>query len=218
MVQPTGPGTDRVDCDTSRAAEPTTDAQRDRRRRIVLTAMAMLQQRGYDEIQMRDVAQQAGVALGTLYRYFPSKEQLFAHVLVEWSSSFDEAVRRRRPERGSDAERLRQVLRRAVGAFERHPNFLQVLTLLEVSKDPAVMEPFATYSERFVSVVTDALLDTAEDDVPVLILITNSLLVTLLQGWWLGRYSIGTVHTGIDRAVDIVFEGARIDPAAPSMA
>jgi len=167
---------------------------------------------------MRDVAQQAGVALGTLYRYFPSKEQLFAHVLVEWSSSFDEAVRRRRPERGSDAERLRQVLRRAVGAFERHPNFLQVLTLLEVSKDPAVMEPFATYSERFVSVVTDALLDTAEDHVPVLILITNSLLVTLLQGWWLGRYSIGTVHTGIDRAVDIVFEGARIDPAAPSMA
>ena len=213
MVQQTGTGTDRVDCDTSRAAEPTTDAQRDRRRRIVLTAMSMLQQRGYDEIQMRDVAQQAGVALGTLYRYFPSKEQLFAHVLVEWSSSFDEAVRRRRPERGSDAERLR-----AVGAFERHPNFLQVLTLLEVSKDPAVMEPFATYSERFVSVVTDALVDTAEDDVPVLILIANSLLVTLLQGWWLGRYSIRSVHTGIDRAVDIVFEGARTDPAAPSTA
>ena len=43
-------------------------------------------------------------------------------------------------------------------------------------------------------------------------------LVTLLQGWWLGRYSIRSVHTGIDRAVDIVFEGARTDPAAPSTA
>lgn len=201
-------------------AEPSTLAknQAKRRRRVMSAAMALAANGGFDAVQMRDVASEADVALGTLYRYFPSKEQLFAHVLVEWSSSFDEAVRRRRPERGSDAERLRQVLRRAVGAFERHPNFLQVLTLLEVSKDPAVMEPFATYSERFVSVVTDALVDTAEDDVPVLILIANSLLVTLLQGWWLGRYSIRSVHTGIDRAVDIVFEGARTDPAAPSTA
>ena len=192
-----------------RPAEPTTAAQRDRRRRIVHAAMDLLAEHGYDEIQMRDVAVGAGVALGTLYRYFPSKEQLFAHVLLEWSASFDEAMRRRRPERGTDAERLRLLLRRAVGAFERHPNYFQLLSVLEVSKDPAVVEPFATYSRRFFAAVGEALTDTAPDDVPVVTMLTTSLLSTLLRGWWLGHHSIRVVNARIDQAVDVLFEGAR---------
>ncbi|UDY36594.1 TetR family transcriptional regulator [Dermatobacter hominis] len=192
-----------------RPAEPTTAAQRDRRRRIVHAAMDLLSEHGYDEIQMRDVAVGAGVALGTLYRYFPSKEQLFAHVLLEWSASFDEAMRRRRPERGTDAERLRLLLRRAVGAFERHPSYFQLLSVLEVSKDPAVVEPFAAYSQRFFAAVGEALTDTAPEDVPVVTMLTTSLLSTLLRGWWLGHHSIRVVNARIDQAVDVLFEGAR---------
>jgi AcrR family transcriptional regulator len=192
-----------------RPAEPTTAAQRIRRERIVRAAMDLLSEHGYDEIQMRDVAVGAGVALGTLYRYFPSKEQLFAHVLLEWSASFDEAMRRRRPERGNDAERLRVLLRRAVGAFERQPNYFQLLSVLEVSKDPAVVEPFATYSGRFMAAIGEALSDTDPEDVAVLTVLATSLLSTLLRGWWLGRHSIRTVNARIDRAVDVLFEGAR---------
>ncbi len=192
-----------------RPAEPTTEAQRDRRRRIVRAAMELLEQHGYDDIQMRDVAVGAEVALGTLYRYFPSKEQLFAHVLLEWSASFDDAMRRRLPDRGTDAERLRLLLRRAVGAFERHPNYFQLLGVLEVSKDPAVLEPFAAYSQRFIAAVGDVLPDTEPEDVPVVTMLVTSLLSTLLRGWWLGHHSIRVVNARIDQAVDVIFDGAR---------
>ncbi|HPU38146.1 MAG TPA: TetR family transcriptional regulator [Microthrixaceae bacterium] len=193
----------------ARPAEPTTPAQRERRHRIIVAAMELLDDRSYDDIQMRDVSDRAGVALGTMYRYFPSKEQLFAHVLLEWSASFDDAMRRRSPTRGTDADRLRLVLRRAVGAFERHPNFFHLIGVMEVSRDPVVVATFSTYGQRFVGVVRDALTEIDPADVPVVTMVTNSLLITLLRGWWLGHHSIRVVNARIDQAVDVVFNGVR---------
>jgi TetR/AcrR family transcriptional regulator, cholesterol catabolism regulator len=49
-----------------------------RRERILDAAVALAAEGGYDAVQMREVAERADVALGTLYRYFPSK----VHLLV----------------------------------------------------------------------------------------------------------------------------------------
>src|SRR5579859_858711 len=63
--------------------------QRERRSRIVRGAIALLEHGGeYDSIQMRDVAQEAGVALATVYRYFTSKEHLYAAALLDWATNF----------------------------------------------------------------------------------------------------------------------------------
>lgn len=59
-------------------AELGSAAQRDRRRRILDATLVLAAKGGYDAVQMRTVADQADVALGTLYRYFPSK----IHLLV----------------------------------------------------------------------------------------------------------------------------------------
>ena len=59
-------------------AEFTSAAQRDRRKRILDATLALASKGGYEAVQMRTVAEQANVALGTLYRYFPSK----IHLLV----------------------------------------------------------------------------------------------------------------------------------------
>lgn len=168
----------------SRPAEPTTPTQHARRQRIVRSAMVLLNDRSYDDLQMRDIADSSDVALGTLYRYFPSKEQLFAHVLLEWSADFDDVMGRRRSAPGTDAARLRLLLRQAVRAFERHPNYFHLIGVMEVSKDPVVIETFGTYGERFVGVIGGALTDVDPDDVAVVTMVTNSLLVTLLRGWF----------------------------------
>ena len=62
--------------------------QQDRRGTIVRAAITLLEQGEYDAIQMRDVAEEAGVALATIYRYFTSKEHLYAAALLEWASAF----------------------------------------------------------------------------------------------------------------------------------
>ena len=69
-------------------AKPTlTPAQQARRDRIVDAGLSLLGERAYDKIQVKDVAEAANVALGTLYHYFSSKEHLFAEVLVRWAAT-----------------------------------------------------------------------------------------------------------------------------------
>ena len=60
-------------------------AQRERRKRILDATLALASRGGYDAVQMRTVAERADVALGTLYRYFPSKIHLLVSALVRGS-------------------------------------------------------------------------------------------------------------------------------------
>ena len=52
--------------------------------RVIDAAMALGLDGGYDAVQMRDVAARADVAMGTVYRYFTSKDHLLAATLVYW--------------------------------------------------------------------------------------------------------------------------------------
>lgn len=62
-------------------AEPTSDEQKDRYRRILKAASKLGAVHGLERMQMADVAKEASVAIATLYRYFPSKTDLFVAVL-----------------------------------------------------------------------------------------------------------------------------------------
>ncbi len=63
-------------------AEPVSEEQKDRYRRDILRAASKLgAENGLERMQMNDVAKEAGVAIATLDRYFPSKTDLFVGVL-----------------------------------------------------------------------------------------------------------------------------------------
>ncbi|MFK0157685.1 TetR/AcrR family transcriptional regulator [Streptomyces sp. NPDC090499] len=66
-----------------RPAAPMSSRQTDRRIRILRAASDLGTREGLAAVQMHDVAREAGVAIATLYRYFPSKPYLFLSVL-EW--------------------------------------------------------------------------------------------------------------------------------------
>jgi AcrR family transcriptional regulator len=185
-------------------AVATTESQRDRRQRILQVATELLEAREYERIQIRDVADAAGVALGTLYRYFPSKEQLFANVLLDWSASYEAAVGRRRDDTGTDADRLKFALRRSVRAFEKRPNFFRLIAVLEVVQDPNVAGPYAAYADRIERTLADTLVETDPDDAVVITATVRALLGSVLRGWSHGRYSLAEVRRILDRAVDLL--------------
>lgn len=62
-------------------AEPASADQKERYGRILRAAARLGTAHGHDHMQMTDVAKEAGVAIATLYRYFPSKNDLFLGLL-----------------------------------------------------------------------------------------------------------------------------------------
>ncbi|MDN4172161.1 TetR family transcriptional regulator [Nocardioides sp. SOB77] len=62
-------------------AEPTSPEQKERYRRILRAAARHGAVKEMERVQMLDVARDAGVAIATLYRYFPSKTHLFTALM-----------------------------------------------------------------------------------------------------------------------------------------
>src|SRR5579885_3292976 len=113
-----------------------TKSQAARRQRVVSAALTLGAEGGYDAVQMREVATQAGVALGTIYRYFSSKDHLLAEAQVEWLLDLDRRVSTRPPKGGRVADRVVDVLRRATRAMEQEPRLAEALLVALTSNDP----------------------------------------------------------------------------------
>ncbi|MFI1460148.1 TetR family transcriptional regulator [Nocardia carnea] len=62
--------------------QPSTTGQQERRRAILRAAARLGAAAGLERVQMSEIASAAGVALGTLYRYYPSKHHLYWGVLT----------------------------------------------------------------------------------------------------------------------------------------
>ena len=88
--------------------------QRARRDRIVQATVHLMGDHDYDSLQMKDITAAAGVALGTTYRYFSSKDHLVAEALLAWSEQFK---RESDAPPGRSVDRLRIAFRRAARAF-----------------------------------------------------------------------------------------------------
>jgi AcrR family transcriptional regulator len=89
-------------------------SQAARRRRVLDAALRLAERGGFEAVQMRDVATEANVALGTVYRYFTSKERL----LLEGLAARLEA---RPPVGETPAARVVEVLSRGTASLQRHP-------------------------------------------------------------------------------------------------
>lgn len=104
-----------------------TRSQLQRRRRIVQAAAALASRGGVEAMQMRTVAERAGVALGTLYRYFPSKMDLVVAVVGEELDLLESSIERRPPNAGNAPGRAVDVLMRATRGLMREPELADAL-------------------------------------------------------------------------------------------
>ena len=112
-------------------------AQRDRRRRILDATLALASKGGYDAVQMRTVAEKAGVALGTLYRYFPSKIHLLVNALAIEFDRIQEGLDRTPIVGETPYERTTFVLSRVTRVMQREPQLTEAMTRAFLFADPS---------------------------------------------------------------------------------
>jgi AcrR family transcriptional regulator len=103
-------------------------AQRDRRKRILDATIALASKGGFEAVQMRAVAERADVALGTLYRYFPSKIHLLVSGLARELERGQERLDRTSIPGDTPYDRVLFMLGRVTRAMQRDPHLTEAMT------------------------------------------------------------------------------------------
>ena len=99
----------------------------DNRSRILAAARALVSEGGWQEAQVASVAAAAGIATGTVYRYFPSKAELFAEVLSLVSQREVDVLTEIAQADGSSTLRLHSAVSTFVKRAMRNPRLAYAL-------------------------------------------------------------------------------------------
>ncbi|MCA9635576.1 MAG: TetR/AcrR family transcriptional regulator [Myxococcales bacterium] len=96
------------------------------REAILSAASEVFGRLGFHDAKMADIAAEAGVAAGTLYNYFSSKEEVFASILERGQEQLFGALAEVVARGGDPLDRLQEVLRTLYGFLERSGPFFAV--------------------------------------------------------------------------------------------
>jgi len=177
------------------------DYKRARRAQIVHAALTALKRHDYDQIQMRDVAEQAGVALGTLYRYFSSKEHVYAAVLMAWAQPVI-------GDTGGDSRpaelRVREKVRGIIASFERRPAFFKVCMLLQNTTDPNAAQIMAQFADVAHRALADDFASLGSADSADTAIMLWGIINTMLSAAIVRDYPMADTYRVADAFIDLV--------------
>jgi AcrR family transcriptional regulator len=185
--------------------------QQDRRRRVIDAAVALAAAGGYDVVQMRDVATRARVALGTIYRYFESKDQLLAAALVEWAHGLEQRLAERPPVGETAEDRVVDVLRRASRSIERNQQLSSALVTAIASPDEGIHRYQAEIDDMIIRVLRDAVGDIDAERRDGAVRILAHVWFAALIGWVHGWRAVSSVGDELEFAARFVLR----DPPHP---
>jgi AcrR family transcriptional regulator len=184
-----------------------TQAQRARRRRILQAAAELATEGGFDAVQMREVAERADVALGTLYRYFPSKIHLLVSVLADEMDELHDRLKAASAGPESPAERVFGVLQRAVRALGRNPSLYGAVIRAMMFGDESTTTENAIVSSRMEAMITRAMTygvgEPTEQDAAIARLIGKIWLADILS-WLAGRSDVKEMESDLELAVNLL--------------
>lgn len=185
---------------------PTTPAQRRRRALILDTAVSLVEERGPDGFQVREVVERSGVALGTIYRYFPSKDHLIAEALDRATSDLRErlATATRDGEGADPAERVAVLLRIVAESIERRPGNARASLQLLLSADPIAEVAQHDFRDAFGAALELALADVEPALATDLGVVASSLLTEHLVAVATGRPSVGGTDLQMARGIRVL--------------
>lgn len=183
-------------------------AQRDRRKRILDATIQLASQGGFDAVQMRAVAEQADVALGTLYRYFPSKIHLLVSALHREFERTETAMRERPVGGDSVADRVITTLKRTTRGMQSDPQLTEALTRAFMFADASVAAEIHQVGMLLTSMLTRAMYpegheELTEEDVAIARVI-GDVWLSALVGWVTGRTTAAETGQQIEVAVRLL--------------
>ncbi|HWJ81433.1 MAG TPA: TetR family transcriptional regulator [Nocardioides sp.] len=185
-------------------------AQRDRRKRILDATYELAKEGGFDAVQMRAVAEKAEVALGTLYRYFPSKIHLLVAALDQQFAEAALRLNARDIPGDSSADRVLYVLKRLTRGMQGDPKLTEALTRAFMFADSSVAEGIHSVGMAMTSIVTHAMYggpssaESVTDEDIAIARVIGDVWLSALVGWVTGRSTAEQTAAHMETAVRLV--------------
>lgn len=181
------------------------EAQRERRKRILDATLTIASKGGYEAVQMRAVAERADVAVGTLYRYFPSKVHLLVSALGREFERIDAKTDRTTLTGGTPYQRLNHMIGKLNRAMQRNPLLTEAMTRAFVFADASAAGEVDHVGKLMDSMFARAMSDgePTEDQLHIARVISDVWLSNLLA-WLTRRASATDVSKRLDLAVRLL--------------
>lgn len=180
-------------------------AQRERRQRILDATLALASKGGYDAVQMRAVAERANVALGTLYRYFPSKIHLLVSALArEFERNLEKFDRAPIPG-ATPYDRMLYVLGRMTRAMQREPMLTEAMTRAFMFADPSAAAEVNAVARLMERIITRAMHDGEPSaDETAIARVIGDVWLSSLVAWVTRRMSANDVSDQLELATRLL--------------
>ena len=185
----------------------------ERTKRIVATAVELAEEGGFEAVRMRDVAAHAGVALGTFYKRFRSKEDLLIAALELESERLEKRLRQKPPKGSTCLERVIAFFDIATKGFTRKPNLAKAVLRAVASGDPELTQKVANFHGSVEGQIVAALRNGNSDDTAVTELekqvafLLQQVWFAALVGWSGGIHSRKGVVDAMEVATKLILAG-----------
>ncbi|TDE16955.1 TetR/AcrR family transcriptional regulator [Actinomadura sp. 6K520] len=187
--------------------------QQARRERLIDSARELALEGGYAAVTMHDVADRAGVARATVYRYFATKDHLLTEVAAAWAHrAIDDIGTVEVGE--TPLERLTALLERIVYVAAAEPTLTSAIIQAVTSDDSSVDDPrtvlFLFLRDRLSTAIGDPVPE--RDDVEIVL---GHVLLAALVSLASLRQPADEVAAMVRTAGRLVLAGALAAPTAP---
>ena len=197
----------------------------DRRRAILDAAVRVFARQGFHACRVSDIADEAGVAYGLLYHYFPSKEEVLNTLFLERWGVMLEMIGEVDAERIPVREKLGAIASFIVESYRHDPDLMKVI-IVEVTRaansfGQTHLGQIREAYQMIAAIVTQAQQEgifKREIDAEFAAMTFYGAIEQVLTGWIFGLLPQGPEH--FERAKDLIVEtvcgGLERQPSAPA--
>ena len=176
-----------------------------RRERIIDATVELADGGGFEAVRLRDVAAASGVALGTVYRNFSSKEELLVGALSREMEALQKAIRRRPPKGDTQLERANAFFRAANRGVLSRPNFARAVIRALATGNPEMHEATSGFHDGNTALIAESIVgggaEITERDQKVASILQNVWFASLV-GWAGGLFDDAGVAERVGLAAE----------------
>ncbi len=124
------------------------------KRKIFETSMKLFAEKGYDATSIEEITAEVGVAKGTLYYHFSSKEEIFNFLIAEGMNLLKNSIKIKIDKQDKYIDKIRAIVLIQIKIIVKYENFMTIV-LSEIWGNSSRSKTCKKYLDEYLQIVKD---------------------------------------------------------------